>query len=200
MRLWGYHILHMKILFASIAALLAIIGNVPYLRDMFRGRVRPHPYTWFIWSIVSGVTFFGQVAKGAGWGALAFGASEIFTVIIFLFSLRFGFKKIPKHDTVYLIIAVLGIIPWIIFHDPTISVIIMVSIDVVAFIPTLKKAWTHPQTEEPLLYGSNVARHILALLSLSSYNIATMLHSFAMIVTNSAMVISLKHHRSKAAR
>ena len=188
----------MKIIFASVAALLAVIGNVPYLRDMFRGRVKPHPYTWFIWSIVSGVTFFGQVAKGAGWGALAFGASEIFTIIIFIFSLRFGFKKIPKKDTVYLLIALLGIIPWIIFHDPTISVVIMVSIDVVAFIPTLRKAWVHPQTEEPLLYGSNVARHILALLSLGSYNLATMLHSIAMIVTNSGMVIALKRKTKNA--
>lgn len=181
-----------KIISASIAALLAIIGNVPYLHDMFRGRVKPHPYTWFIWSIVSGVTFFGQVAKGAGWGALAFGASEIFTILIFFFSLRYGFKNIPRKDTIYLVAALLGIIPWIITHDPTISVIIMVTIDVIAFIPTLKKAWYHPKTEEPLLYGSNVARHILALVSLSHYNIATMLHSIAMIVTNTTMVTFLK--------
>jgi hypothetical protein len=181
----------MKLLFAIVAGLLAIIGNVPYLLDMFKGKVKPHPYTWFIWSIVSGVTFAGQWIGGAGWALIAFGASEIFTFIIFLFSLKYGFKNIPRQDTWFLLAALLGLIPWIITKDPTWSVIIMVTIDVIAFIPTLKKGWRHAETETPILYGSNVLRHILALFALSSYNTATMFHSIAMIVTNTAMVLGL---------
>ncbi len=185
----------MKITFAIIGALLAVAGNLPYLRDVIKKRVQPHPYTWFIWSIVSGVTFLGQVAKGAGVAAIAFGASEIFTIIIFLFSLRYGFKKIPKNDSYFFIAALLGIVPWIILKDPTWSVIIMVSIDLVAFIPTLKKTWSQPKTESPLLYGSNVLRHGFALMALSSYNIATMLHSIAMIVTNTIMTYFILRKR-----
>lgn len=185
-----------KIIFASIAGLLAVIGNIPYLRDMFRQKIKPHPYTWFIWSIVSGVTFFGQVAGGAGWAAIAFGASEIFTILIFLFSLRYGFKKIPRKDTYFLIAALLGIIPWIITKDPTISVIIMVSIDLIAFMPTFGKTWRHPESEKAILYESNVARHSLALLALSSYNIATMLHSIAMIITNTVMTFIILRKRN----
>lgn len=177
----------MKIFFAIIAALLAIIGNVPYLRDTIKRKIQPHPYTWLIWSIVSGVTFFGQVAKGAGVAAIAFGASEIFTIIIFLFSLQYGFKNIPRQDSYFLVAALLGIIPWIVLRDPTWSVVIMVTIDLIAFVPTLRKAWKIPKTESPVLYGSNVLRHSLALLALSSYNIATMLHSIAMIITNTMM-------------
>lgn len=177
----------MKLTFALIGALLAIAGNIPYIRAMLRREIQPHPYTWFIWSIVSGVTFFGQVAGGAGFAAIAFGASEVFTIIIFIFSLRYGFKNIPKNDSYFLIAALLGIIPWLILKDPTWSVIIMVTIDLVAFIPTLKKAWNKPKSESPILYGSNALRHSFALLALSSYNIATMLHSIAMIVTNTIM-------------
>lgn len=181
----------MKLIFSLVAAALAIIGNVPYLRDMFRGKVQPHPYTWFIWSIVSGVTFAGQWIGGAGWALIAFGASEIFTFIIFLFSLKYGFKHIPREDTWFLVVALLGLIPWIITKDPTLSVIIMVTIDCIAFIPTLKKGRHHSSTENPVLYGSNVMRHVLSLLALGSYNIATMLHSVAMIITNSAMVFEI---------
>ena len=169
------------------ASILAIIGNVPYLVDIIKKRVRPHPYTWFIWTLVSAITFFGALAKGAGIGAIPTGASEIFTVIIFFLSLRNSFDTITKTDTYFLIAALLGIIPWIITHDPTISVIIAVSIDLIAFTPTLRKTWVHPETETPLLYSMNVARHILTLFCLSTYNIATTLHSIAMIVTNTAM-------------
>jgi hypothetical protein len=187
----------MKETIAIVAALLAIVGNLPYLIDTFRGRVQPHPYTWLVWSIVSGIVFFGQVAKGAGVGAIPTAAAEIFTIIIFLYSLKFGFKHITKTDTYFLIAALLGIIPWILTNDPTISVIIAVSIDLVAFIPTLRKTWHKPETEVPLLYGMNVLRHILMLFSLQAYNIATTLHSVVMIVVNSAMTLIILLRRRK---
>ena len=89
------------------------------------------------------------------------------------------------HDL--LVIALAGLIPWALTKDPTVSVVIAVSIDAVAFIPTLRKTWQQPKTETPLLYGMNTARHALALFSLGAYNVATTLHSIVMIVTNSLM-------------
>ncbi len=187
---------YMKETIAIIAALLAVVGNVPYLLDVIKKKIEPHAYTWFVWSIVSCVVFFGQIAKGAGWGALPTGASEIFTIIIFFCALPNGFKHVERIDTIFLIVALLGLIPWAITNDPTISVIIVVSIDLIAFMPTLRKTWQHPETETPLLYSTNVLRHILALFSLSTYNIATTLHSCAMIVTNTLMtsfIVKGKH-------
>ncbi len=178
-----------KEVIAVVASLLAIVGNVPYMRDVVRGRVKPHPYTWFVWTIVSAVVFFGQLAKGAGIGALPTLASEIFTLFIFVLSLKYGFKNIRRIDTVFLGIALLGLIPWALTKDPTISVIIVVSIDVVGFIPTLRKTWREPESEVPLLFGTNVIRHILMLFSLQAYNVATMLHSVAMIAINSLMTL-----------
>lgn len=179
----------MKETFAIVASILAIIGNIPYLRDILKKKVHPHPYTWLVWSIVSCIIFFGQVSKGAGIGAMPTAASEIFTILIFLFSIKYGFKKINKIDNIFLILALIGIIPWLITKDPTISVIIAVSIDLIAFTPTIRKTWLYPKTETPLLYFTNIIRHILMLLALKSYNIATTLHSIAMITTNSIMTI-----------
>ena len=133
------------------------------------------------------IVFFGQVAKGAGIGALPTAAAEVFTIIIFVFSLKYGFKGITKTDTIFLVCALLGIVPWVFTRDPTLSVIIAVSIDLIAFSPTLRKTWEQSKTETPILYGSNVLRHILTLCSLQTYNIATTLHSVVMITTNTAM-------------
>ena len=189
----------MKDILAIIAALIAVGCNVPYLRDAFRKRVKPHPYTWLVWTIVSGITFFGQLEKGAGIGALPAGVAEIFTICIFLFSLQYGFKYVVKTDKYFLAAALLGLIPWIVSDDPTISVVIAVTIDLIAFVPTIRKTWQNPKTETPILYGANVTRHVLTLFSLQAYNIATTLHSIAMIVTNSIMtgIILLKKKPSK---
>ncbi len=191
----------MKEVFAVVATILAIIGNTSYLKDVWRGRIQPHPYTWFVWSIVSMTTFFGGLAKGAGIGALPTGVAEGFTVIIFLFSLKYLFQGKAGHirmiDNYFLAICLLGLIPWAITKDPTISVVIVVLIDIVAFIPTLRKTWAHPRSEQPLLYEMNVARHILTLFSLQSYNIATTFHSIAMICTNSVMTLFIKHRKDR---
>lgn len=189
-----------SIVLAIAASLCAIIGNVSYLRDTVKGKVVPHPYTWFVWSIVSMTTFFGGLTKGAGIGALPTGVAEGFTIIIFIFSVLYFFKHtvgpIRKIDHYFFVAAILGLIPWVLTKDPTISVIVVVCIDLVAFIPTLRKTWQHPETEKPLLYHMNVARHVLTLFALQAYNIATVLHSVVMICTNTIMTLCI-HMRGR---
>ena len=187
----------MKEIIVAVATILAIIGNIPYLKDVWKEKIQPHAYTWMVWSIVSAIVFFGQVAKGGGIAVIATGASEIFTIIIFILSLKNGFKHVTKTDTIFLCIALLGLIPWLVTKDPTLSVIIAVSIDLIAFIPTLRKTWKNPKTELSLLYGMNVLRHLLTLITLDAYNIATSLHSVAMICTNTLMVIFIRFHIPK---
>lgn len=192
----------MKIALAALATLMALTGNVPYLRDVLSKRVQPHPYTWLVWSLVSAISLAGQFAKGAGVGAVPTAVAELFTVVIFVFSLQYGFRNIRKVDHIFLVCAILGLVPWILTNDPTLSVVIVVSIDVIAFIPTLRKTWLEPSSETPLLYSMNVARHVLTLLSLQQYNIATTLHSVAMIATNSLMTafITGRKRNASAAR
>lgn len=187
----------MKEIVAIFATLLAIAGNVPYLWSIVRGTVRPHPYTWLVGTIVSATVFFGILAKGAGIGALPVAASEVFTVIIFLFSLKFGFDDITHKDRIFLAIALAALIPWLLMHDPTLTIVIAVSIDVLSFLPTFRKTIANPSTEMPILYGSNVLRHVLVLYSLATYNIATTFHSIAMICMNTAMIFIILFPRKK---
>lgn len=188
-----------KLIVAIVASVLAIIGNISYLRDTLNNTIKPHPYTWFVWSIVSMTTFFGGLAKGAGIGALPTGIAEGFTIIIFIFSLVSFFKnpsgRIRRIDHYFLAISLIGLIPWAVTKDPTISVIVVVLVDIIAFIPTIRKTWVSPRTERPLLYEMNVSRHVLTLFSLQAYNIATVFHSVAMICTNIIMTVLIKRKR-----
>ncbi len=177
------------------AVALAIVGNVPYLYNVVTKKITPHPYTWLVWSIVSMVTLFAQIQKGGGIGAIPTAASEMFTIIIFILSLKNGFKNIDKRDNVFLVVALFGLIPWFLTKDPTISVIVVVAIDLIAFIPTLKKTYNKPESESALLFVTNVFRHIITLYLVEKFNVATTLHSFAMITTNTLMVILINRKR-----
>ncbi|MFZ1249673.1 MAG: hypothetical protein WAQ24_05140 [Candidatus Saccharimonadales bacterium] len=188
-----------KQILAGVAALLALLAYIPYLRALIKKKIQPHPYTWLLWSIVTGITLAGQLVSGAGVGALPTAVSEVMTVCIFVFALQFGFKHIERVDNYYLAVALAGLIPWAITHSPTISVIIAVGIDLVAFAPTFRKTWRNPKSEAPILYGANTIKHMFGLLALQSYNIATVLHPLAMVVANAPMtlIILLRKPRVK---
>ncbi len=47
----------------SAASLLAAI---PYARAICRRSVRPHLFTWLIWSVVTAIAVAGQLVAGAG--------------------------------------------------------------------------------------------------------------------------------------
>ncbi len=186
----------MKEALAIVAALLAVFGNVPYVRDILQKRVQPHPYTWLVGSMVTTIIFLGQVVGGAGVGAIPTATSGIFTLAIFLLSLRFGFKAITKTDTLFLVLALASIIPWLLTKDPTLSVVIAVVIDVLSFVPTIRKTRLYPASESSLLYAANVARHLLSLFALEAYTIATTLHSAVMIVLNVGVTLLVMFNKS----
>lgn len=189
-----------KFVLAIIAMILAIGGNVPYSIQIVRGSVKPHPYTWFVWSIVSGIVFFGQLVKGAGVGTLPTLTAEAFTFINMGLAMKYGYRKIKPVDNIFLGVSLAGIITRPIVHDPTIAVITAVGVDVIAFAPTIRKTWKEPNSETLGLYALNVLRHICGLFALESYNIATTLHSVAMVVTNSFMSVVIatgRNHNTK---
>lgn len=43
-----------KLIIAIIAAVLTIIAYIPYFRDIFANKTKPHLFTWLIWGITQG--------------------------------------------------------------------------------------------------------------------------------------------------
>lgn len=173
--------------FVFIAVILATAGHVPYFISAWRGKVQPHPYTWFIGSIVSGIVVAGLMSKGGGLGTVPVFVTWLFTVSIFFLSLKKGIDAIRPIDAAPLVLAIFGIFLWIWWKDPTYTIAIAVMIDLVSFAPTVRKTWENPSSEAPVLYGANVLRHVLIIASLSSFNFVTLSHSIAMIVANMGM-------------
>src|SRR3954452_10410070 len=52
-------------LLGAFAALVGVVGTVPYARDTLRQVTRPHPGTWLVWSLLAVVAFLAQRADGA---------------------------------------------------------------------------------------------------------------------------------------
>ena len=53
--------LEYKTILGIIAVIIALAGYVPYFRDIFRGKTKPHAFSWLVWASLTGIAFFGQI-------------------------------------------------------------------------------------------------------------------------------------------
>mgnify|MGYP001016997074 CR=1 FL=1 len=189
----------LKALFGLIAVILTFVGYIPYIKDTIKGKTTPHVYTWFIWGLVTAIAFGLQLSAVAGPGAYTTLAAAIVCFIIFGFGMRQGDKNISKSDTFFFLLSLVALILWLFADQPVLSVILLSTIDMLGFIPTIRKSWHKPHEETLISYVINTIRFCLALAALSHYTIVTALYPLTWVLANGMFSIYLVSRRGKVA-
>ncbi|HBP51493.1 MAG: hypothetical protein US68_C0010G0098 [Candidatus Shapirobacteria bacterium GW2011_GWE1_38_10] len=174
----------MKQILGIITVIMALVGYVPYLRDTFKGKTKPHVISWFLWTLVSFLAFGLQWSKGAGAGSYANFTMGLICLVLFIKSFQNGTKNIKVTDIISFVLAIIAIILWLIVHQPVWSIILVVIIDILSFIPTFIKSWEKPWQETLFTWLLSIARQGLIMLSLQSVNIVTILFPLYAFIAN----------------
>ena len=165
-----------KTIISLFAVLLSIVGYIPYLRDTVKGKTKPHVYSWFIWTLLTGIVYGLQVGSGAGVGSWVTLAVTIIGFVVFLFGMYNGEKDITATDSVFFILSLVALFLWLIAKQPILSVILVSLIDMLGFAPTIRKSWNKPYSETLFTYELGAFRHGLSFFALQNYNIVTWLY------------------------
>lgn len=187
----------MKELLGTIAVALTFAGYIPYIRDTIKHKTTPHVFTWFIWGLVTAIAFALQISHQAGPGAYTTLAAAIVCFIIFGFGVRQGNRNITKSDTIFFILSLLALVIWLFAKQPVLSVILLSTIDMLGFIPTIRKSWHKPNEETLISYLTNTLRFGLALLALDHYTIITTLYPATWIIANGTFSVFLIARRKQ---
>jgi hypothetical protein len=186
-------------LWLGIAGLLvAVISYIPYFRDIFRRKTKPHPFSWLVWGMVSSIAFFAQVVSGAGIGAWTTGITAIACLAIALIAIYLGERRISGLDIVCFIGAITGMVLWQLTDNPLNAVVVVLIVHVLGFIPTVKKAYTFPQEETVSSYGLSLLKWGLGFLALTSFNLTTMLFPVGVFLMNLSFIVLLLVRRSQS--
>jgi len=180
--------------------ILAVISFLPYLKDIFAQKTKPHIYSWLIWSILQTTGVLAMIVGHAGWGALGLGIGSLFCIFIFFLSFKYGTKNITTFDTFCLLGAICAILVWVFLKDPLYSVILVTAIDFVGFIPTYRKGYFDPQSETVSLYVLSAVSNLLNLLAIGSYTVTTTLYVASLVITNVVCVSILLIRRRIVAK
>jgi hypothetical protein len=178
-----------KLFFSSLASLLLIIGYLPYFRDIFKKKTRPHLFTWLIWTITQG-TSAGLLMWGGGkWSSLGLVIGSFLVFSIFLLSFKYGTRDISLSDKIFLFLSLSALIVWWLLDSPLISVIMVSAIDGLAYFPTFRKTFKDPRSETIFFWIIMALVDILLLLANAQYNVLTLTYLSTLAIANIAVVL-----------
>ncbi len=181
--------------FGTISVVLAIIGYIPYYRNILRGHTKPHPFTWFGFALLNGITFVAQVVTGGGAGAWVTLVTTFGTLGIFFLSITKGEKDITRFDMICFVGALFSIVAWKLTNNPLSAVVIVVIADVLTFLPTYRKAYLRPHQETATLYLMSTIKYVVSIFALTTFTLTTALFPIAIALANFFIVVILVTRR-----
>lgn len=187
----------LKIIIGVITVVLGVVGYIPYLRNVLRGTTKPHVYTWFVWGSMTLIIFALQISDNAGPGAWVTLVTAILSLTIFALGMRQGDKDITKSDTLSFVAAIFALGLWLFAEQPVATTVLLVTVGMLGFIPTIRKSWNKPYTETISTYVINSFRQGLSFFALTNYSILTWLFPITWSIANGLFVLFLIIRRSK---
>ncbi len=179
----------LKIIIGGLATIIGLVSYIPYFRDIFNGKTKPHFFSWFIWALLTGIAFFAQVIDKAGPGAWVTGLTAFICLLIAILALKKGEKEITKSDWMCFIAALIGIAVWIKTDEPLFAVVLVTLVDAIAYIPTFRKSYYKPQEETLIEYELATLKFFISLFALQSLTLTTWLYPASLVLTNGAFVV-----------
>lgn len=157
--------------FVFLAFLLSMIGAVIYIKDIFKGKVRPNIVTWALWATAPLLAFAAQLNEHAGLRAVhtfstAFGPMLI---ILAAFIKRNAFARIKPSDYIFGLLSLTGLVLWLITGKGNIAIIFAIAADAFAAMPTVIKLYKEPETENGWIFGFGIIAAILTLLTIRTW-------------------------------
>lgn len=172
-----------KIIASVLATGIALIAYIPYLIDMFKGKNKPHLYTWISIFLVTSVVAYIQLIGGAGVGAIPTILGVGVDAVILFYCFRFGTKDVVFMDKVCLAISVLGVIIYVAFNNrPVFSLAVVTAAEIISFFPTFRKTKNDPYSESLPSYYLLMLKLSLILVALQKYNLLTVSYSAVWLV------------------
>lgn len=161
----------LELIFSILAFLITLWGNIIMWMGIYKWTIIPHPFTFFIWIIVLGISSIELIQNQELLGAIAIilmTISNIGAVMVWIY--KFRQIRINWLDWFFLISGIGLIIFWRLEPNYAYVLLVMIAIDATAYASSFKKAWIQPFTEKSSPYFISVGNNICTILAISVWN------------------------------
>ncbi|MBI5137448.1 MAG: hypothetical protein HZA24_08970 [Nitrospirae bacterium] len=183
---------------SAVAVALTLIAFLPYIRSIITGATRPHVFSWVTWGTTTFVVFLAQLEDKGGAGAWPIGVSGGISIFIALLSyLKKADIAVTRIDWLFFVSAMSALPFWYITSDPLWAVVILTTVDVLGFGPTVRKAYAHPHSESVPFFAIFAVRNLLVILALEHYSVTTVLFP-AVVAAACVLLVAMVTYRRRA--
>ena len=181
-----------KTIFGITAIILTFVGYVPYIWSILKKKTKPHLYSWLVWVLDAFIIFVLQVTHGAGIGAYTTLAAGFLCLLVLVLTLiNKGKSEIKPVDTFFLTLALIALVIWLFAKQPLVSALLITVVDLLGFVPTIRKSWNNPFSENIFFYIMNTLRFALAFFAMQQYSIITAIYPVIWFVVISLFSLML---------
>lgn len=188
-------------LLGALSVVITVIGYAVYLVQMRLTRVLPHPLSWFLWGSTTLVTFCIQTSRAAGPGSWMMAITAMMCLMLFFYSWHKGGRLSHSKDDWIFFTGGLFVLAWYaatVYQgtDPTYAAIVATIADLIAYLPTISKAWSRPYDDSATSFSFNSLKFLPSIVALGPYSTATHLLAVALLIMNALMAVLLLVRRS----
>lgn len=179
-----------------IMTLLIIIPQVfLYFRSIIKWETKLHIYTKVIWFILTWIGFIIQMQAWGGPGAWVLWATSLTQLVSILLWLKYWVASITHFDTYLLMLALLCIPVYLWVEDKIYALTLVIFIDFLWYIPTYRKTYENPYTENLFVWCISNTKYLMAMLALLQYSFYTLAYPLFLFIANWALIIIMIYRR-----
>lgn len=145
--------MHMRNVFLAAGTLLPLLGTGVYVVSILRGISKPHRMTRLLLTVITGLSFFALLAGHDTSGVWLALVSFVQAIGIYLLSLKYGMGGRDTFDFICMALCTAGLAAWWVTGESLSGLLASILADLVAVLPSLRKTWRLPHTEDGWFYA-----------------------------------------------
>jgi hypothetical protein len=190
--------MQLKNIIALLAGLISVVSCIPYIIDIAKDKTHPNLVSWGTWLLVSIINTAAAISTGAFHTSILSGAIVLTDAAIVVMGIRRGVKSYTKFDIICQVLAILGVILWLATGNPSLAVLLSLTVILIAALPTWRHAWRLPYEETWQGFGMAIAASTLTLASVEKINFIALAYPISTFVNCSVIVFIILTRRKCA--
>lgn len=183
----------MESTFGVFAGILGVIGAFVYIRDTYKRKTLPHRFAWFIFLVISVISFLSQAALGAQASLIYAGWFVCNNIIIFTLSLRknAGYGGVTLANIIGLVLAGVGMLLWMTLSSPLSALVSVLIAEIIGVLMIVVKSYRQPQTETISMWILGIIASLLNIFAVGTINFSLLAFPVYLFIANIAIVLAI---------
>jgi hypothetical protein len=189
--LFGLDFVHWLVV---LSAVISVAGSYAYIKDTLAGKTKPNRVSWSMWAIAPLIGTGAALSSGADfWATVRIFLAGFIPLLVFFvsFANRQGYWKITKFDSICGVFSLAAFIAWLAGDSPRVAIFLAVLGDGFACLPTIVKAWKHPETETGVTYLASFVSVLLVIPSIPVWNIENSAFQVYLLIASTLLLVAV---------